>query len=74
MSEKKSFLARLFGKQKASTCCAVRIEEVSEDPTKDAGVKPISCCDTRIEPVRENSLGSSNSERKKDRTKKGEQV
>lgn len=28
MSEKKGFIARLFGKQEGSTCCAVRIEEV----------------------------------------------
>ncbi|WP_047682587.1 MULTISPECIES: hypothetical protein [Xenorhabdus] len=72
MSEKKSFWASLFGKQKMSTCCAVRIEEVSEESTKDSGVKPTSCCDTRIEPARESNLGSSNSEQKKDRTKKGE--
>lgn len=54
MSEKKGFFGRLFGKQEASACCAVKIEAVPDEPAKPAAAKPSSCCAVRIEAVPEN--------------------
>lgn len=45
MSEKKGFIARLFGKQEDSACCAVRIEEVPKtEMTPMPVAKKSACC------------------------------
>ncbi|HIB3372630.1 TPA: hypothetical protein ACWV9G_003938 [Pseudomonas aeruginosa] len=54
MSEKKGFIARLFGKQEDSACCAVRIEEVPEmEAAKMPAAKKSACCAVRIEEVKD---------------------
>ncbi|MDY1132359.1 hypothetical protein SOK09_18780 [Pseudomonas aeruginosa] len=54
MSEKKGFIARLFGKQEDSACCAVRIEEVPKTEVTPMPVaKKSACCAVRIEEVKD---------------------
>lgn len=54
MSEKKGFIARLFGKLEDSACCAVRIEEVPKtEMTPMPVAKKSACCAVRIEEVKD---------------------
>ncbi|HBO3715217.1 TPA: hypothetical protein P6N70_000647 [Pseudomonas aeruginosa] len=57
MSEKKGFIARLFGKQEDSACCAVRIEEMPKTEVPQMPVtKKSACCAVRIEEVKDDDV------------------
>ncbi|EMB4104942.1 hypothetical protein U8641_006161 [Pseudomonas aeruginosa] len=60
MAEKRSLIARLFGKQGDSACCAVRIEEVPEEEVAQTPAsKKSACCAVRIEEVKDDDVTQS---------------
>ncbi|WP_445373627.1 hypothetical protein ACSLVK_13415 [Photorhabdus tasmaniensis] len=53
MSEKKGFIARLFGQQKNSACCAMHIEKVTDQTKNISAVKDSDCCEKNTKDVEE---------------------
>ena len=55
MAEKKGLIARLFGKQEASSCCAVRIEAVPDEREAVPTAQKSPCCGMRVEAIQDES-------------------
>ncbi|WP_323838255.1 hypothetical protein [Photorhabdus africana] len=60
MSEKKGFIARLFGKQETSACCAMRIEAMTEEAQDISKEKNSDCCKQNTKGAKEENQAPKN--------------